>query len=361
MAEITLNHVDKRFGDLFAVRDLSLGIADGEFTVLLGPSGCGKTTTLRCIAGLESVDGGEVRIGGRLVNRVRPAERDIAFCFQHYALYPHLTAFNNIAFPLRTQKVAKDEVDRRVAEVAQLLHLDEYLDKRPAHLSSGEQQRVSLARAMVRRPRAYLMDEPLSTLDAKMREVTRVELRRMQTEMHATVVYVTHDQAEALAMADRIAVMHQGALQQVGTPDEIYGRPANLFVANFIGTPGMNFLKARVAGGGIEVRLDGRGFRLEVAPDCWPAIARGNLADLVVGVRPEDVRLRAAGEGVPAADIYVVEPLGSETIVDLRVGESVLKVRAEADFGGRPGETVGLEFDLERLHLFDPITGTAIR
>ncbi len=361
MAEITLHHITKRFGDFEAVKDLSLEIRDGEFTVLLGPSGCGKTTTLRCIAGLESVDEGEVRIGGRTVNRVRPAERDIAFCFQHYALYPHLTAFDNIAFPLRTQGLPRAKVEERVWEVARLLKLEDYLAKRPAQLSGGEQQRVSLARAMVRRPKAYLMDEPLSTLDAKMREATRVELRRMQVEMASTVVYVTHDQAEALAMADRIAVLHRGTLQQVGTPDEIYSRPDNVFVANFIGTPGMNFLSVRAAPDGVEVSLDGRSFSVPLGAGARAALHQRNSRDLLLGVRPEDVRLVPPEEAAVKAEVYVLEPLGSETIVDLRVGEHVVKARAEADLDTEVGAPVGLAFNPQGLYLFDRSTGEAIR
>ena len=281
-------------GQHVAVNHVNLNIKDGEFLVLLGPSGCGKTTSLRSIAGLEIVDEGEILIDGMVVNDKRPADRDMAFCFQQYALYPHLTSYENIAFPLQTQKMPKDEVDRRVREVGHVLHLKEIFKRKPKKLSAGDQQRVALARAMVRQPKVYLMDEPLSNLDAQLRVEMRVELRRIQLENKTTTVYVTHDQVEAMAMADRIAIMNKGNLLQVGTPDEVYAYPANLFVANFIGSPSMNFIRCTYEAATHDLIIGTNGEQMKYHLPEHISQRTDQLPDgtkLILGVRPEDVSI----------------------------------------------------------------------
>ncbi|HWQ11188.1 MAG TPA: ABC transporter ATP-binding protein, partial [Roseiflexaceae bacterium] len=292
MADVRIHKLTKRFGDVVAVRELDLQIADGEFLVLLGPSGCGKTTTLRSIAGLERQTSGDIFIGDTLVNALSPGERDIAMVFQFYALYPHLTAFDNIAFPLRAQRTPAAEVERRVQAVARTLRIEHLLGRRPRQLSGGEQQRVALGRAMVRRPRVFLMDEPLTNLDAAMRAEMRAELKHLQRELATTMVYVTHDQTEAMSLGHRIAVMHQGVLQQLGTPLEVYARPQTLFVAGFIGTPPMRLVDCRLEGGEAPALVGASGaLRLAVdAPVCERVLASG-AERLVLGVRPEEVRL----------------------------------------------------------------------
>ena len=381
MAEIRLVNIVKRFGKLDAVKDLNLTIKDREFLVLLGPSGCGKTTTLRAIAGLETVDEGEIWIENTLVNTLRAAYRDIAFVFQLFALYPHLSVYRNISFPLETQGVGKKEIQRRVTEVARILKIEHILKKKPSALSGGDLQRTALGRAMVRRPKAFLMDEPIGTLDAKFREVMRTELKRLHIDIGATTVYVTHDQVEAMSMGDRIAVMSRGVLQQVGKPDEVYDNPQNLFVANFIGSPGMNFLD-------VVCSKEGNRTKAVLASDqrlsfSFPAGVFKKLAanealgrKLVLGVRPEWVRIersKARGSapsgrvphgriphGLVPAEVYVEEPLGASKIVDMKLGNDIIKARTSADFDGRIGERVWIYFDDKRVHFFDKQSGEAI-
>ena len=360
MAEIRISDLCKRYTPEAppAVDSLNLTISDGEFLVLLGPSGCGKTTTLRCIAGLERQTSGDIHIGSRLVNTVHTGERDIAFVFQFYALYPHLNSFDNIAFPLRAQKVDQAEVERRVNEIAQVLHISDILNRRPIRLSGGAQQRVALGRAMVRRPQVFLLDEPLSNLDASLRAEMRVELKHLQAELQTTMVYVTHDQTEALSMAHRIAIMNLGLLQQVGTPLEVYNQPANLFVAGFIGTPPMNLIICRLED---ETLVDDSGaFRLT-----GPRIATlaGQLTDgraLVFGVRSEDVALTPVDAAHLPGIISVREMLGDEIIYEVELGPYIIWVKTEPTFLLNPGETVGLTFDLARIHLFDAETEAAL-
>ncbi|MCA1645482.1 MAG: ABC transporter ATP-binding protein [Chloroflexi bacterium] len=346
MAEVALEHVTKRFaGGAAAVDDLTLNIHDGELMVLLGPSGCGKTTGLRMVAGLEHPDLGDISIGGRRVNDLEPKDRDVALVFQSYALYPHMTARGNMLYPLKVRPMSQAERERRVAQAADLLRITHLLDRKPRQLSGGEQQRVALGRAIVREPQVFLMDEPLSNLDAKLRVHTRAELKALQMELGTTTVFVTHDQAEAMTMADRIAVMDHGALQQVGTPDEVYDRPANLFVAQFMGSPPMNTL---------AVTLDG--MRL-VADGGWSfPLARGISApdgQLTLGVRPEDVSVNLQPtDGGQLATVFVSEPLGNEVIVNAHVGETLLKVRAQPSVRPAHGETVYLVADPARLHVF---------
>ncbi|MFW6180906.1 MAG: ABC transporter ATP-binding protein [Spirochaetota bacterium] len=366
MAQIILKNMWKRFGDLVAVRNLNLEIRDREFLVLLGPSGCGKTTTLRSIAGLETVDEGDILIDGRRVNDVRASDRDIAFVFQLFALYPHLSVFKNIAFPLETQGVHKKDVERQVVEVAEILRIKHILKKKPSALSGGDLQRVALGRAMVRRPKAFLMDEPIGTLDAKFREEMCTELKRLHMDIGATTVYVTHDQVEAMSMGDRIAVMKEAELQQVGHPAEVYDNPANLFVANFIGSPGMNFLEVTCAKSGRAARAvlrsdesisftfsDLVGSRLEEH--------RAFGRPLVLGVRPEWIVIeRKKGDGSAPAEVYVEELLGPCKIVDLKIGGGIIKARTGAEFDARVGEGVWVRFNEKKVHFFDQETGDAV-
>src|SRR4051794_35002975 len=338
MAGVTFDAVGKTFGSsVQAVRELSLDIADGEFMVLVGPSGSGKTTALRMLAGLESVTAGSIAIGERVVNKVAPRERDIAMVFQDYALYPQWTVFDNLAFGLRRRKVPRDEIQRRVAEAARVLDLEPYLQRRPGQLSGGQAQRVALGRALVRDPQVFLMDEPLSNLDAKLRTQTRGEIRRLQQEVRTTTVYVTHDQVEAMTMGDRIAVMNHGVLEQVGTPEELYEQPANRFVAGFIGSPAMSFVEH---------------------PERVDAALRTGV---VVGVRPEHARPWREGLiGPLKGTVAFVEALGRETFVGVDVGETRLIVFEE----GRATRDVGeeLEFGLVEfgLRYFDAETGRAV-
>src|SRR5690348_9514134 len=316
MAGVAFQKVSKQFGEVEAVRELTLDVADGELLVVVGPSGSGKTTALRMLAGLESVGAGEILIGDRVVNRVAPRERDIAMVFQDYALYPQMTVFDNLAFGLRRRKVPAEEIRRRVDEAAGLLDIGGLLSRRPGQLSGGQAQRVALGRALVREPQVFLMDEPLSNLDAKLRTQTRGEIRRLQQEVRTTTVYVTHDQVEAMTMGDRIAVMNNGLLEQVGSPEELYERPANRFVAGFIGSPAMSFFDAAANGGGVHAA------GLELA---LPAPRAGVAGAVTVGVRPEHVRRwngRSDLIGPVAGQVAFVESLGRETFLGVDAGGS---------------------------------------
>jgi multiple sugar transport system ATP-binding protein len=347
MADVSLEHVTKRFSNAAAaVDDLTLHIRDGELMVLLGPSGCGKTTGLRMVAGLERPDGGDIRIGGHRVNDLEPKDRDVALVFQSYALYPHMTARGNMLYPLKVRPMSRAERERRVEQAAELLRITHLLDRKPRQLSGGEQQRVALGRAIVREPRVFLMAEPLSNLDAKLRVHTRAELKALQQQLGTTTVFVTHDQAEAMTMADRIAVMDRGALQQVGTPDDVYDRPSNLFVAQFMGSPPMNTLTVTRADGGL---LADGGWRFPV-----PSVGVVPDGPLTLGVRPEDVAVSLDRvDGSQPASVFVSEPLGNEVIVNVHVGQALIKVRAAPGVRPGHGETVYLTFDASRLHLFD--------
>jgi multiple sugar transport system ATP-binding protein len=372
MAEIRLEGVTKRFGDVVAVNDLNLEIHDQEFVVLLGPSGCGKTTMLRSIAGLEHPEEGSIFIDGKCVDDLRAADRDIAFVFQFYALYPHLTAYDNVAFPLKAVKVPKPEIQKRVAEVAAILQIEHILNRKPGRLSGGEMQRVALGRAMIRRPRAFLMDEPMANLDAKLRVDTRSELKRLQREIGATTVFVTHDQVEAMSMADRIAVMHQGVLQQIGAPQEVYNQPKSLFVAGFMGSPSMNLIH-----GEIRTR-NGEDVLHLTHTDTWLALSDERIVqaqrevqngELVFGVRPEHIIVsREPIYGQLEAPVHLVESLGSVNIIDIFLGEHpetgdliVLRARTHPAFQVATGQSVWLDFDEKHIHLFDCHTEKAIR
>jgi multiple sugar transport system ATP-binding protein len=364
MAAITLRDGEKFFGANYVILKLNLEIADREFVVLLGPSGCGKTTTLRAIAGLETIDTGDILIDGRPVHSLPPGERDIAFVFQLFALYPHLTAFDNIAFPLRATGESRDEIARKVRDVAESLRIEALLGKRPSQLSGGDMQRVAIGRALVRRPKALLMDEPIGALDAKLREDMRAELKRLHIENGTTSVYVTHDQVEAMSLADRVAVMNDGVLQQVGSPSEVYLHPVNLFVAQFVGSPVMNIMPAevRIEGGETSVSFGSGqafGFPGDLAPRLEAALPAGH--DLVLGVRPEGVQVaREAGEGRREVEAQYIEPLGAYDIVDLKIGDRYLKARTPSGFVGAPGEAVWAGLDTPQVHFFDATTGDVL-
>ncbi|MDR7420634.1 MAG: ABC transporter ATP-binding protein [Armatimonadota bacterium] len=360
MARIVLEGLTKQFGAVTAVDGLDLALADGEFVALLGPSGCGKTTALLMLAGIYKPTRGQIRFNDVVVNDLPPQDRHIGMVFQSYALYPHMSVFDNIAFPLRLQRRPSDEITRRVREAAALVQIDMLLDRRPGQLSGGQQQRVALARALVKRPMMLLLDEPLSNLDAKLRVLMRAEIKRLQRQLGITTILVTHDQVEAMTMADRIALLRDGRLQQLGTPDDLYYRPANTFVAGFIGTPPMSLLTARLARVDGRVVLEGDGLRIPVPADVAARLA-SRTGDVVVGLRPEDVQLLpAGGAGQMEGRILDVEPLGRELVVAVTVGQQIVTVLAPHGFAGRPDEPVAMAAPDRRLYLFDPDTGTAI-
>jgi multiple sugar transport system ATP-binding protein len=360
MPEIALENLSVHYARVEAVRDVSLTVRDREYCVLLGPSGCGKTSILRAIAGFVSPAGGDVRIGGQSVVRLYPGDRDVAMIFQNYALYPHLTVRGNFAFPLQAQRLPAQEADAKVVEIAQLLHMTHLLDRYPRELSGGEQQRVALGRALVRRCPTLLLDEPLGNLDAKLRVEMRASLKQLQRQLGITAIHVTHDQTEALALADRIVVMNDGQVLQIGTPDEIYDRPANRFVAQFVGTPAMNLLRCRVVRRDDAIFLQGEDMAIQAPPSEASALAKRVGEEADVGVRPEHVRLCEFDERCEAAGVVVVtEPQGNELIVDLQVGERLLRARAPREQIGafaRPEAKVGVSFPPERLHIFDAET-----
>ena len=350
MASVTLRRLSKVFdGGVQALHQLDLDVRDGELLVLLGPSGSGKTTVLRCIAGLEQPTSGDVVIGERVVTQLAPAERDVAMVFQNHALYPHLSVRDNIAFPLEVRHVGAAQVTRRVLEAATRLGLKDVLDRMPEQLSEGERQRVALARAIVRGPHAFLLDEPLSRLDAKLRVELRAELLTLHRALGATIIYVTHDQTEAMTIGQRIAVLHEGRLRQVGTPEEVYQRPADVHVARFIGTPGMNVLQGRSKAAG-----EGEtGSVIEAGTLTIPIDLITYEGELQVGIRPEYVGVAVADKGAGNADVLVVEPLGSETLVHLNAGGQTLVARLPGFADVRVGTKVGVKVDRRRLYLFD--------
>ena len=357
MATVELIQVEKKFGELQAVKPMDLTINDGEFVVLLGPSGCGKTTTLRMISGLEAVTGGQILIDGRDVTWAHPAERDISFVFQFYALYPHLTAWRNIAFPLQAEGESRSNVNKRVAEVAEMLGIEHLLHLRPNALSGGDKQRVGLARALVRRPAAFLMDEPIGALDADARETMRAEIKQFHIKLNATTVYVTHDQVEAMAMGDRIVVMSAAEVQQVGTPAEVYYKPSNLFVARFIGSPGMNLVPGKLGEG--LVQLPGAS-QAVLSPE-WKATLEQNVGgegDVILGFRPEAGQI--SDTGALAAEVYATELHGAYTMLHLSIGDVVIHIRAERGVDYPLGETVRFDLDPEMMRFFDPDTEAAI-
>ncbi len=362
MAKVFLKNVTKRFGNVVAVNKLNLEAKDKDFLVLLGPSGCGKTTALRCIAGLETPEEGEIYIGDKLVNDLDPKERDVAMVFQSYALYPHMTVFKNLAFPLENMKVHKDEIKLKVRRVAELLKIEALLKRKPKQLSGGQQQRVALGRAVVRDPHVFLMDEPLSNLDAKLRVYMRAELKKLQKELGVTTIYVTHDQVEAMTMGDEIAILNEGLLQQTGTPDEIYYHPSNVFVAGFIGSPPTNFFDCEIMRG-VPHTLDTGEFRYSL-PEYMAKAAEKCTSDVcILGVRPQDVLVykdAKRGKGLIKAVLDVVEPLGDVVILDLRVGEYLVKAVVSPDFKAELGDELWIFFSTEKIHIFDKKTGATL-
>ncbi|MBI3980152.1 MAG: sn-glycerol-3-phosphate ABC transporter ATP-binding protein UgpC [Chloroflexi bacterium] len=363
MAGVVLDQVSKRYGSVTAVERLSLEVEDGEFLVLVGPSGCGKSTILRMVAGLEEVTEGTVRIGHRVVNDVPPKDRDIAMVFQSYALYPHMSVYDNMAFGLQLRRIPTPEIGRRVRAAAEMLGLQDLLGRKPKQLSGGQRQRVAVGRAIVREPQVFLMDEPLSNLDAKLRVQTRAELIKLYHRLGTTVIYVTHDQVEAMTMGTRIAVMKDGVLQQLATPQQLYERPANTFVGAFIGSPAMNFFRCRLSAAGSRLTATADGLCLPLPPDRQRLLARWGEREVVVGVRPEHLRLRReapAGEATSIqGEVEVIENLGSESIVSLR-GAAPFTARLEYDPRLRPGDRLDLVAPPDRLHLFDPTTEQAV-
>jgi multiple sugar transport system ATP-binding protein len=365
MAGVRFEGVTKRFGDVVAVDDFSLDIPDGEFLVLVGPSGCGKSTVLRLLAGLEELSEGAIYIGEREVSRVQAKDRDIAMVFQTYALYPHMTVYENMAFSLKLRGVERDELDRRVREAAELLGLSELLERKPGQLSGGQRQRVALGRAIVRSPAAFLLDEPLSNLDAKLRVQTRAQIRQLHERLGATFIYVTHDQTEAMTMASRIAVIERGRLQQAGTPQELYDAPANRFVAGFIGSPAMNFLEVQLQREGETMRLEGPGFTIEAPSHLVPALATVEDGPITLGIRPE--HLHAPGfvpGGVDSVELPVhvelVEPMGNEAVLHVSAGDTSIVARVDPRVTFGIGADVRLVFDRARLYAFDSETELAL-
>jgi multiple sugar transport system ATP-binding protein len=343
MAGIELRGVSKRWGSFTGVDNFNLSIADREFLVLLGPSGCGKTTTMRMIAGLEDATDGDILIGGKRVNDLDPKDRDIAMVFQSYALYPNMNVYENIRFPLKVRRVPEAEHDARVRRASAMVELDDFLHRRPSELSGGQRQRVALARAIVREPAVFLMDEPLSNLDAKLRVSTRAQIKNLSHELKVTTIYVTHDQIEAMTLADRVVVMRKGLIQQVGTPTEIYDRPANTFVAGFIGNPAMSLMQGQVSGGvfeGEHVRIGGL-----TAPD----------GPVTLGFRAEDAAV--APQGQISAPVYTMELLGDSTMVTVRAGGALVAVKAPKDYRAEIGEAVSITVPAAACHLFDAKTG----
>jgi multiple sugar transport system ATP-binding protein len=364
MATVTFEHVFKRYGEVTAVNDLTLEIQDEEFLVLVGPSGCGKTTALRMIAGLEDVSGGTLKIGDRVVNGLAPKDRDVAMVFQSYALYPHMSVFDNLAFGLKLRKVPKADIDRRVREAAATIELSNLLDRKPKQLSGGQRQRVALGRAIVREPAVFLMDEPLSNLDAKLRVQTRAEIARLHQRLRTTIVYVTHDQVEAMTMGDRIAVMNFGVLQQVGPPQELYEHPINKFVAGFIGSPAMNFIDVKPKTDGGQTKLvSGDMLELPVPDGLKSAVAKG-AAEFTAGVRPEHFDIITGAAPGPGATVRatcdVVEFLGNEELLHVRVGEHDLVIIVDASHRVRPGDVIELFVPIDKIALFDPSDGKAL-
>ena len=347
MAVVSLEHVSKRWGSFVGVAEFNLRVADREFLVLLGPSGCGKTTTMRMIAGLEDPSEGTIRIGDRVVNDLEPKDRDVAMVFQSYGLYPNMNVYENIRFPLKVRKVPKDTHDARVRRAAEMVELIPFLHRLPRELSGGQRQRVALARAIVRQPTVFLMDEPLSNLDAKLRVSTRVQLKHLQHELAVTTIYVTHDQIEAMTLADRVVVMNEGVMQQVGTPTEIYDRPANLFVAGFIGSPAMNLMEGELAGG----TFSGAGVSI--------AGLSGPKGRVTLGFRAEDASVVESG-GEIDAPVYALELLGDATMLTVRAAGTFVSVKAHKDYRAGIGDHVSIAVPAGICHLFDPETTARI-
>ena len=366
MASVVFEHVYKRFGDVTAVSDLNISINDREFLVFVGPSGCGKTTSLRMLAGLEEISDGKIYIGDRVVNDVPPKDRDIAMEFQSYALYPHMSVYDNMAFGLKLRKVAKTEIDKRVKEAAKRLGIEALLDRKPKQLSGGQRQRVAVGRAIVRNPAVFLMDEPLSNLDAKLRVQARAEISKLHQQLGTTFIYVTHDQVEAMTMGTRIAVMKDGVLMQIDTPQSLYDKPDNIFVAGFMGSPSMNMFKGTLTGGDGEMYVDTGIFRVKV-PGFRQAPLKSHMGkEIIFGIRPEDVHdPEFAPVGIDKemvdAKIEVTELMGNEVILYLNSGDKNFLARVDPRSKGRVGNSVSMAFNMDNIHIFDAKTEKAIR
>ncbi len=365
MADIRLVNVEKYFGGLCVIRGMNLDVKQGEFMVLLGPSGCGKTTTLRIIAGLEEADAGDILIDGESVKDLRARDRDVAFVFQSYALYPHLSVFENIAFPLKAAHAGEAVAEEGVRDVARILQIEHLLDKKPSQLSSGDMQRAAVGRAMVRRPRAFLMDEPIGSLDARLREEMRTELKYLHVKINATTVYVTHDQIEAMSLADRIAVMHDGVLQQIGSPMDVYDHPANLFVAQFIGSPIMNVVDCASAheGGQAVLLLGTDGLRFPLSQSLFERLQSHPVPEgqLAVGVRSEAVLVeREARPDHVKARVKIIESLGPHDFVGVKVGDQIVRAKTPPRYVGRSDDTVWIRLEEPRLHFFDKRSGRSL-
>jgi multiple sugar transport system ATP-binding protein len=362
MAQVILKDLVKTYGSVYAVRDVSLTVNDGEFVALVGPSGCGKTTTLNLIAGLIPMSGGDIAIGDRIVNDLDPKDRDIAMVFQNYALYPNKSVYKNLAFPLQMRKLPTEEIDRKVRDAAKVLDITHLLDRRPRELSGGQQQRVALGRALVRDPLVFLMDEPLSNLDAKLRVQMRTEIKRFHQDLNATIVYVTHDQLEAVTMADKMAVMDGGFLQQYDTPKNVFDHPVNMFVASFIGSPAMSLIPLEAETRGTDVVLKSAGgWELPLSPMNAKKATSARSNKIVLGARHSTIRLHKSQvtASVPAK-VYTVEPTGDVTFVQVYIGNSIVIVSLDPSVVVKPDESIWIEFDQDRMHLFDGETKMAL-
>ncbi|MEN8173536.1 MAG: sn-glycerol-3-phosphate ABC transporter ATP-binding protein UgpC [Chloroflexota bacterium] len=361
MSELKLQNVSKFFGDVQAVSNMNLTIADKEFLVLVGPSGCGKTTTLRMIAGLEEISKGDIFIDGKLINDLSPRHRNVAVVFQNYALYPHMSIYENMAYGLRRRKLDKDEIKRRIDEAANVLGITSLLKRRPTQLSGGQQQRVALGRSIVRQPAAFLFDEPLSALDAKLRVQMRAELSKLHDRLQSTIVYVTHDQVEAMTMGDRMVVMNEGLIQQVGAPKEVYNHPDNLFVASFVGSPPMNFVDCTLISEAENTYVVTESMRLPLSPAQVDKLKQKNVDQMVLGIRAEDLHAEPfpGDQGFPKVEmiVEVVEPLGFETHLFLSSGSESMIGRVSANFEPHSGDKLEILFNMNKIHLFDPKTG----
>jgi multiple sugar transport system ATP-binding protein len=356
MSSVSFRKLEKNYGSLRIVKGIDLEIADREFVVLVGPSGCGKSTTLRMLAGLESISDGEIRIGERVVNRLPPRERDIAMVFQDYALYPHKTVYDNMAYSLKVRGVQPAEIKTRIAQAADMLGIGQLLDRKPSQLSGGQRQRVAMGRAIVRRPQVFLFDEPLSNLDAKLRGQVRTEIKRLHQAIGTTIIYVTHDQVEAMTLADRIVILKGGEIEQVGTPDEVYNTPASVFVGGFIGSPAMNFAKGTIRGG--AVAFDG-GASIPLQSHSAGKAGGFEGREVIVGIRPEHFGPAGNGHAL-SGRVQVVEPLGSDTLIHFALGSSTLTARVAPEMRPSPGETLSIGVDPSRVHLFDAATERAL-
>jgi multiple sugar transport system ATP-binding protein len=363
MARVLIRNLNKMYDEVHAVKDVNLEIRDKEFMVLVGPSGCGKTTTLRMVAGLESITSGQVLIGDVVVNELPPMDRDIAMVFQNYALYPHMSVYDNMAFGLKMRKVDRAEIGKRVQAAAEILGMQDYLKRKPRQLSGGQRQRVALGRAIVRQPQVFLFDEPLSNLDAKLRVQMRVELKKLHNRLNTTAVYVTHDQVEAMTLGDRVVVMKDGLVQQVGEPLELYNAPANRFVAGFIGSPAMNFAGVRVRDANGGLKADNAGFDIDIPADIGQRLRPYAGRDVTIGIRPEDLQV-ANGSHPPGlcfdALVEVVERLGPEILLDLQVGEQTMVAAVEPTVRAKRGDKIRFALRPERLHFFDTASEAAI-